>query len=80
MVQLAVAQALHLAPPTVSLHIHELEARLGMALLLRDRKGARPTPAGLALVEDARRLGLAHRPPALLDASTRAVLQLLTPA
>ena len=56
MVQLAVAQALHLAPPTVSLHIHELEDRLGMALLLRDRKGARPTPAGLALVEDARRL------------------------
>ncbi|WP_374430511.1 LysR family transcriptional regulator [Ideonella dechloratans] len=52
----AAAQALHLAPPTVSLHIHELEARLGMALLLRDRKGARPTPAGLALVEDARRL------------------------
>lgn len=52
----AAAQALHLAPPTVSLHISELEERLGMALLLRDRKGARPTPAGLALVEDARRL------------------------
>lgn len=52
----AAAQALHLAPPTVSLHVSELEERLGMALLLRDRKGARPTPAGLALVEDARRL------------------------
>lgn len=52
----AAAQALHLAPPTVSLHVSELEERLGMALLLRDRKGARPTHAGLALVKDARRL------------------------
>lgn len=50
------AQALHLAPPTVSLHISELEERLGLCLLERHRRGARPTPAGQALADDARRL------------------------
>ena len=33
----AAARSLHLAPPTVSLHIAELEARLGAALLVRQR-------------------------------------------
>ncbi len=33
----AAAQALHLAPPTVSLHIAELEQRIGAPLLLRRR-------------------------------------------
>lgn len=52
----AASQALHLAPPTISLHISELEARLGTTLLLRGRRGARPTAAGQALIDDGRRL------------------------
>jgi len=49
------ARALHLAPPTVTQHVAELEARFGVALLLR---GARvvPTSAGQVLVARARRL------------------------
>ena len=52
----AAAQALHLAPPTVSLHISELEARLGTALLLRGKRGVALTAAGEALLPRARRL------------------------
>lgn len=52
----AAAQALHLAPPTVSLHVSELESRLGAALLERGPRGARLTPAGAALAERGRRL------------------------
>lgn len=52
----AAAQALHLAPPTVTLHVSELESRLGAALLLRGRAGAVPTAAGQALIDRARRL------------------------
>lgn len=52
----AAAQALHLSPPTASLHIQELEARLGTTLLLRGRRQASLTPAGEALVEGGRRL------------------------
>jgi DNA-binding transcriptional LysR family regulator len=52
----AAAQALHLAPPTVSLHISELESRLGAQLLVRGRRHASLTPAGSALVEGGRRL------------------------
>ncbi|MFZ2989673.1 LysR family transcriptional regulator [Ideonella sp.] len=52
----AASQALHLAPPTISLHISELEARLGTTLLLRGRRGAKPTAAGQALIDDGRRL------------------------
>ncbi|MFS2117131.1 helix-turn-helix domain-containing protein, partial [Herbaspirillum frisingense] len=33
----AAARTLNLAPPTVSLHISELEARIGAPLLLRQR-------------------------------------------
>ena len=49
------ARALHLAPPTVTQHVAELEARFGVALLLR---GARvvPTSAGQVLAGRARRL------------------------
>ena len=50
------AQALHLAQPTVSLHIRELEQRLGVALMLRRAKGIELTPAGTLLVERGRRL------------------------
>lgn len=52
----AAAQALHFAPPTVSLHIRELESRLGAVLVERGRRQARLTPAGLALVEGGRKL------------------------
>lgn len=52
----AAAQALHLAPPTVSLHIKELESRLDAVLLLRGRRQAALTPAGAALVEQGRKL------------------------
>ncbi len=52
----AAAQALHLAPPTVSLHLSEREARLGVSLLQRGPRRARLTAAGQALVSRGRRL------------------------
>ncbi len=52
----AAAQALHLAPPTVSLHIKELESRLEATLLVRGRRQAELTPAGEALVQEGRKL------------------------
>lgn len=52
----AAAQALHLAPPTVSLHIKELESRLEAALLVRGRGQVELTPAGDALVTEGRKL------------------------
>lgn len=52
----AAAQALHLAQPTVSLHVSELESRLGVPLMLRGARRVRPTPAGAELVERGRRL------------------------
>lgn len=50
----AAAQALHLAQPTVSLHISELESRMGARLVLRGGRRVQPTPAGAVLVERAR--------------------------
>ena len=50
------ARALNLAPPTVSLHIADLEARVGGALLSRARGRITPTAVGETLVERARRL------------------------
>ncbi|SMC29461.1 transcriptional regulator, LysR family [Andreprevotia lacus DSM 23236] len=52
----AAARTLHLAPPTVSLHIAELEDRIGAPLLLRKRGQVRPTAIGDTLVARARRL------------------------
>jgi DNA-binding transcriptional LysR family regulator len=52
----AAGRALHLAQPTVSLHISELESRLDMALLLRGHRRVTPTAAGADLVARARRL------------------------
>ena len=49
------ARVLHLAPPTVTQHVAELEARFGVALLLRGRQVA-PTSAGQVLAARARRL------------------------
>lgn len=52
----AAARALHLAAPTVSLHVAELESRLGAPLLLRQRQRVLPTGVGARLVERGRRL------------------------
>jgi DNA-binding transcriptional LysR family regulator len=64
----AAAQLLHLAPPTVSLHIAELESRIGAPLLSRQRGNVRPSAIGEALVARARRL-LAEVESALEDVS-----------
>ncbi|WP_341643885.1 LysR family transcriptional regulator [Thauera sp. SDU_THAU2] len=52
----AAAQALHLSAPTVSLHVSELESRLGVTLVHRGRHQTRLTPAGSQLVSSGRRL------------------------
>ncbi|MEJ1163182.1 LysR family transcriptional regulator [Variovorax sp. CCNWLW186] len=52
----AAASALHLAQPTVSLHISELESRLGTSLVVRGNRRVTPTAAGAALVERGRKL------------------------
>ena len=52
----AASKALHLAPPTISLHIAELEARFGAPLLLRGKPRVAPTGVGGTLIERARRL------------------------
>ncbi|HKX39727.1 MAG TPA: LysR family transcriptional regulator [Burkholderiaceae bacterium] len=52
----AAARTLHLAAPTVSLHVAELESRLGTPLLLRQRQRVVPTGIGLGLIERGRRL------------------------
>lgn len=52
----AAASALHLAPPTVTVHIAELEERLGGALLVRGRGPAVPTALGRVFIARARRL------------------------
>lgn len=52
----AAAQALHLAPPTISLHVKELESRMQTRLVARGRRQAELTPAGLALVQEGRKL------------------------
>ncbi|HZF78234.1 MAG TPA: LysR family transcriptional regulator, partial [Rubrivivax sp.] len=52
----AASRALHLAPPTVSLHVSELEGRLGYTLVERGARQAALTPAGAVLVDAARRL------------------------
>jgi DNA-binding transcriptional LysR family regulator len=53
---LAAAARLGLSQPTVSLQVQRMEAQLGTALLVRDRGGCRPTPAGARLLPHARRL------------------------
>lgn len=60
------ARALHLAPPTVSLHVADLEARIGAPLLTRKRGQVRATAIGETLLERARRL-LAEADQALDD-------------
>jgi DNA-binding transcriptional LysR family regulator len=50
------AKALHLAPPTVTLHVAQLETRLGARLLHRAPAGVTATAAGGLLIDKARRL------------------------
>ncbi|NML31357.1 LysR family transcriptional regulator [Paraburkholderia antibiotica] len=50
------ARVLHLAPPTVSLHIADLESRVGAPLLSRKRGQIRPSAIGETLVASARQL------------------------
>jgi DNA-binding transcriptional LysR family regulator len=50
------ARALHLAPPTVTLHVAQLEARLGTRLLHRAPAGVTATSAGSVLIDKARQL------------------------
>nr|WP_047193482.1 LysR family transcriptional regulator [Caldimonas brevitalea] len=52
----AAARALHLAQPTVSLHVSELETRLDTQLLVRGGRRVTPTGAGEVLVTRARQL------------------------
>ncbi|WP_313332422.1 LysR family transcriptional regulator [Comamonas sp.] len=52
----AAAQALHLSPPAISLHIKELETRMDTALLVRGRRQAVLTAAGELLVAHGRKL------------------------
>ncbi|WP_194722223.1 LysR family transcriptional regulator [Noviherbaspirillum malthae] len=52
----AAATALHLAQPTVSLHISELEGRFGAPLVIRGGRRIQPTVVGGVLIERARRL------------------------
>jgi DNA-binding transcriptional LysR family regulator len=52
----AAARALHLSAPTVSLHIAELEGRIGAPLLIRKRAQVVSSGVGAHLIERARRL------------------------
>ncbi|MDE2289897.1 MAG: LysR family transcriptional regulator, partial [Burkholderiales bacterium] len=48
------AEQEHIEPSAVSKRIAQLEAELGTPLLLRSRRGVRPTPGGVAVLEHAR--------------------------
>ena len=48
------AEQEHIEPSAISKRIAQLEADLGTPLLLRSRRGVRPTPAGIAVLEHAR--------------------------
>ena len=50
------ARQLNLAPPTISLPVAELEARIGAPLLTRTRGQVRSTTIGATLLARARRL------------------------
>ncbi len=52
----AAARALHLSAPTASLHIAELEGRIGAPLLIRKRAQVVPSGVGAHLIERSRRL------------------------
>ena len=50
----AAAQSLFVAQPSISQHLANLEAELGVKLLNRGVRGARPTPAGELLYQYAK--------------------------
>ncbi|MCG8490223.1 MAG: LysR family transcriptional regulator [Sneathiellales bacterium] len=50
------ASKLNVAQSALSLHIHAMEDEFGHALLIREKRGVKPTEAGLLLFERARRL------------------------
>jgi LysR family nitrogen assimilation transcriptional regulator len=50
------SQAMHVAQPSLSQHVANLEEELDTALLLRDRRGVRPTEAGQVLYRQAKGL------------------------
>ncbi|MGD9942969.1 MAG: LysR family transcriptional regulator [Burkholderiaceae bacterium] len=50
------AERLHMSQPPLSIAIRRLEDELGLQLLSRDRQGVSLTPAGAALLSEARRL------------------------
>jgi len=52
----AAARRLRIAQPALTRQIQDLEGEVGTPLLWRTRRGAKPTPAGALLLEDARRL------------------------
>lgn len=52
----AAAEVVHVSQPAMSAQIAELEHKLGVTLFERDRRGARVTPEGEALVAAARRV------------------------
>lgn len=52
----AAARALHLAQPTISLHINELEERFSAPLLIRNKRRVEATHAGMELIRRARLL------------------------
>jgi LysR family hydrogen peroxide-inducible transcriptional activator len=52
----AAAEAVHVSQPAMSAQIAELEQKLGVILFERDRRGARVTPEGEAIVTAARRV------------------------
>ncbi len=55
----AAAAQEHIEPSAISKRLAQLEDAVGQPLLLRGRQGARPTPAGQALLEHARGLQFA---------------------
>lgn len=52
----AAAPSLHLSQSTVSEQMRKLEARAGVPLFVRSKRGVEPTPAGARLLEHARRI------------------------
>ncbi len=70
----AASRALHLAPPTVSLHVSELEARVGAPLLERGGRQVHLTGAGQMLVERGR--GLLRDLDLMLEETRRVALGL----
>lgn len=52
----AAAALVHLSQSTVSEQMRKLEARAGVPLFVRSKRGVEPTPAGTRLLEHARRL------------------------